>query len=185
MIIYIHGFNSIGNGVKKTQLENMFPSIEIYSPSYDSTNFNTIDDMVIEIANKIQNEKNVLFIGCSLGGYIAQYLAKHFNCKAILLNPCYDIKILHKFLGKNILYHSNKEYYLTTDDVSVLDKYKIERGYTSLRIYVNKDDDVIPYQDVVNYYTDRPITIFENGGHRFDNLISIKEDILNFYNAIF
>jgi predicted esterase YcpF (UPF0227 family) len=188
MIVYIHGFNSNGNGSKSTALREMFPNIEIYSPSYDSSDFNSIDLMVDEIEEKIQFEDNVLFIGCSLGGYLSQYLANRYDSKSILLNPCYDPKTtLGKSLGKNTLFDTGKEYILTLDDIELLSKYNIEkdsRKDINISVFVNRDDGLIPYEGTVEYYHNRPVKIFDKGGHRFENLSDIKEDITQIYNSI-
>lgn len=189
MIIYLHGFNSNGNTNKYSLLKSMFPDIEIFSPSYDSSNLCSIDDMIIIISKKIENEKNVLFIGCSLGGYLAQYLAKFFNAKAILLNPCFNPKILLKrYLGENRMYNSKNKYIFTEESISFLEKYEIlpnERGNTSMMIFTNKDDTIIPYKEVFNYYSNnRPVKIFNSGGHRFTNLENIKHTILKYYNSV-
>tara|TARA_B110001454_G_C12667395_1_gene412185 strand:+ start:476 stop:1045 length:570 start_codon:yes stop_codon:yes gene_type:complete len=189
MIVYIHGFNSNGVGSKYTELVGMFPDIEIFSPSYDSSDFSSIDSMIDEIGNKISDSDNTLFIGCSLGGYLAQYLAKHFNSKSILLNPCYDPQgFLSTQLGENILYSERRGYDLTMENVRILEKYEVsptQRGETNIIVFTNKDDDTIPYEGVVNYYRDRPVGIFETGSHRFTNLEDIKNDIIESYNSAF
>jgi uncharacterized protein len=188
MIIYIHGFNSNGNGSKSTELRVMFPDIEIYSPSYDSSDFGSIEQMIDEIDIKIKDEPNTLFIGCSLGGYLAQYLADRFNSKSILLNPCYEPQyFLSKMLGKNIMYHNKKEYELTVSNISLLEKYNIDKNNRkdiSISIFTNKDDNIIPYEGVLSYYDNRPVTVFEKGGHRFNNLKDIQENIIKRYFSV-
>lgn len=164
MIVYIHGFNSSGNGSKYTELSAMFPDIEIYSPSYDSSDFHSIEPMIDEIENKIKNEKNVLFIGCSLGGYLSQYLANKFNRTSILLNPCYDpTYFLSKMLGENTLYDTGTVYELTKENIAILSTYHLssdDRKNIRISVFVNTDDDVIPYKGVMEYYHDRLIKMF-------------------------
>lgn len=191
MIVYIHGFNSSGESKRGKVLKEMFPDIEVYTPSYDSENFDSIDDMILDIKGKINSEKNILFIGSSLGGYIAQYLSKLFNCKSVLLNPCIQPKeLLTRFIGKNIRFNTNDSYYLTIDNINKLDKYHIKNinfEDTNISIFLNSDDNMLEYTKSLDYYNkiNRPVKVFSKGGHRFDNIQDIRNDIIRIHNMPF
>ncbi len=180
MIIYIHGFNSLGGGEKFQKLKQLFPDIEMYSPSYDSADFNTIEHLMDDISP----DGNMLFIGNSLGGYVAMYLAQEYNSKCILLNPTTNpIKSLTPFIGRNINFASNEEYDFTNDNLNKLKKYQIDDISSLLvNVYVTLDEDLIDPYETINYFNGiKDVNVLEIGGHRFSNVEDLKEDILKVY----
>lgn len=183
MIIYIHGFNSIGGGEKFLKLKELFPNIDIYSPTYDSSNFNTIDNLM----NDLTLDENLLFIGNSLGGFISMYLAKKYKAKCILLNPTTDpIAILTKNIGDHINLKTNQKYTLTQKNINILKKYYIDiEESINISVYVNEDDNIIDYNETVSFFNNKlKVNVLKNGGHRFTNLNDIKSEILSIYNQI-
>ncbi len=180
MIIYIHGFNSLGGGEKFQKLKRLFPNIEMYSPSYDSADFDTIEHLMDDISH----DDNMLFIGNSLGGFVAMYLAQKYNSKCILLNPTTNpIKSLTPFIGKNVNFASNVEYDFTFDNLNKLKEYQIEDiASVSVSVYVTLDDDLIDPYETINFFKGiKEVNVLEKGGHRFSNVEDIKEDILKVY----
>lgn len=183
MIVYVHGFGSAGGGNKYTTLKCMFPSFNVISPTYDCTDFSSIEQLMDEY--DLEKEERLLFIGNSLGGYIAMYLAKKYNGKAILLNPLTNINSLNEFLGQNINLATEEIFYLTEENIKKLESYKVDYNTIPLSVFVTKDDDVIDYNETIKYFKNRNVTVFENGTHRFTNLIDIKDKILiEYFNII-
>ncbi len=183
MIIYIHGFNSMGGGEKFKKLKQLFSDIEMYSPSYDSADFDSIEKLM----DGITPVDNMLFIGNSLGGYVAMYLAHKYNAHCILLNPTTNpIKSLTPFIGKNINFASNKEYDFTNENLNKLKKYKIKNLDTlSIYVYVTLDDDLInPHETIAYFKGIKKVNVLEKGGHRFSNIEDIKDDIQSVYREV-
>ncbi len=181
MIIYIHGFNSLGGGEKFQKLKQLFPDIEMYSPSYDSADFDSIEKLM----DGITPNDNLLFIGNSLGGYVAMYLAHKYNARCILLNPTTNpIKSLIPFIGKNINFVSNAAYDFTNENLNKLKKYNIQNlDALPVHVYVTLDDDLInPHETIAYFKGIKKVNVLEKGGHRFSNIEDIKDDILNIYN---
>lgn len=181
MIIYIHGFNSAGKGSKFNKLKEMFPDINIISPTYDSSNFSTIDTMLDDYQKDIDQADNLLFIGNSLGGYIAMYLANKYNGKCLILNPLVDINDLKQFVGYNTNFVTDKRYFLSIDNILYLQKYKIDYSLIPLTIYVTEDDDILDYKKTLTYFDKKQVNVFKTGTHRFDCLENIKDNILYEY----
>ncbi len=182
MIIYLHGFNSRGNGDKCLKLKDLLKDtdIEIHSPTYDSADFDTIDHLMDDIVP----DNNTLFIGSSLGGFIAMYLAKKYNAKCILLNPATDpLNLLKPFIGKNTNFYTNEEYDFTLDNLNKLKKYYLDDlGSTPVYVFVNADDELIDYRQTISFFKGtRDVKVLEHGGHIFVNLEEVIEDILLIY----
>ncbi|MCW3786869.1 YqiA/YcfP family alpha/beta fold hydrolase [Plebeiibacterium sediminum] len=180
MIIYIHGFNSLGGGEKFQKLKHLFPDIEMYSPSYDSADFDTIENLM----DAITPDDNMLFIGNSLGGYVAVYLANKYNAKCILLNPTTNpIKSLTPFIGQNINFASNEAYDFTIENLNKLKKNEVlDLKELPVFVYVTLDDDLIdPYETIAYFKGLKKVNVLEKGGHRFSNIEDIKIDISKIY----
>ncbi|MBI9068501.1 MAG: hypothetical protein JEZ09_14495 [Salinivirgaceae bacterium] len=179
MIIYIHGYNSAGGGDKYLKLKQMFPEIPIYSPNYDSSDFISITKLL----NEIKLAENTLFIGTSLGGFIAMYLAHKYNKKAILLNPSTNPVVnLQKALGPNTNFVTGKSYEQTKHNLNQLNHLYTSPDNLKLKIYVTQDDEVINYKETLRFFEPTlKVTILENGGHRFENIERLKTEILDFY----
>ncbi len=182
MIIYLHGFNSRGNGDKCQKLKALLndTDIRIVSPTYDSADFESIEHLM----DGIIPDDNPLIIGSSLGGFIAMYLAQKINAKCILLNPATDpVRLLKPFIGKNANFYTNEEYDFTLENLNKLKKYYLDDlGSVPIHVFVNADDELIDYKDTVAFFNGvKEVKVLEHGGHIFSNLEEIKEDILAIY----
>ena len=88
-ILYIHGFNSSPKSMKaeltKRYVADHFPEVGFYCPQIISSPNATI----AQLEEIISSQPNVRwhFIGSSLGGYFATYLAEKYQEKAVLVNP--------------------------------------------------------------------------------------------------
>ncbi len=182
MIIYLHGFNSRGNGDKCQKLKVLLKdnNIEIISPTYDSADFDSIEHLM----DGITSDDNTLIIGSSLGGFIAMYLAEKYKAKCILLNPAVDpVNQLKQFIGKNTNFYTNEEYDFTLENLNKLRKYYVDDLSTvPILVFVNADDELIDYKKTVAFFSGiKEVKVLNHGGHIFSNLEEIKDDILDFY----
>ena len=100
-ILYFHGFASSSESSKaqiiKKYISSNYKDIKIYTPDLS----NDFKEAVQQIENLVMQNKNIAFMGCSLGGYYALYFSQLHRSKAILINPdesSYDItfKTIHK-----------------------------------------------------------------------------------------
>ncbi len=180
MIVYIHGFNSWGNTEKPQKLREMFPEITVLSPSYDSADFDTIDQLM----DGITPDDKLMFIGSSLGGFIAMYLAKLYNTKCILLNPATNAtQTIEKYLGKNQNFVTQKEYILTAENIQKLQKYALsDIEDIDIKCFVNLDDETIDAKETLAFFENKKTVVcFPEGGHRFSEIEKVKNDILREY----
>ncbi|MEZ4987839.1 MAG: YqiA/YcfP family alpha/beta fold hydrolase [Saprospiraceae bacterium] len=83
-ILYIHGFNSDGEGWKADALRRQFPQANVLAPDLPPN-----PEEVIAILADIAQEAgaSLLAIGTSLGGFYARYLSARFGCPTWLFNP--------------------------------------------------------------------------------------------------
>jgi len=84
-VIYIHGFGSSGFGGKAMLFREYFKKqgVPFLAPS-----LSYVPRLAIETLKEIASQcANPCFIGSSLGGFYALYLATYFNTRAVLINP--------------------------------------------------------------------------------------------------
>lgn len=176
MIIYLHGFGSSGNSQKADALKAVFGADQVFAPDLPidpSEAIDLISEKVFDWYETRETNDRLVFVGTSLGGFYATYFAHYFDALAVVVNPSSQPhETLKKVLGRNINCVTAEEFWLT---LAHLDKLKFMRGYLTnnysgalIHLFVAKDDEVIPYQQMLDWYQYTASThIEETGGHRF------------------
>lgn len=147
MIFVLHGRKS--NGADSTTcraVREYFDDI-VYCPTYNtSSSHDEISSQLIKfVSGKIINtNEEVVFIGSSMGGYWARYLANQYRnycyIKLFMLNPSLE------------LYDEGVE----EDDPSL-----------PITVFIGLEDDVVDPQVALRLYENRAyIKTFEKSGHR-------------------
>jgi len=189
MLIYIHGFNSSPDSFKASLLRtyadkiNMSDILEIPCLSYDPTV--AMDQLHTEI-NKYQHQHSVrqlCFIGSSLGGYYATWLAEKYDSRVVLINPAVKpYELFKEHLGPNRNVYTGEEYTLTMDHVNQLRLYEVEQVTNPDRylLMLQTGDDVLDYKQALNKYAAVPSIVEEGGGHEFAGFDRHLETVLAF-----
>jgi hypothetical protein len=200
MIIYLHGFNSGGNANKARWLREHVRPIVLFSPTYEPHHaHNTVRDLRKFIARLVREnpqDKKLMFIGSSLGGFWAQFLAPEFDAKLVLINPSVRPDItLAPHTGRYPNEATGGETVLTADDVAALRDYRVEneknRGQgqdadpcSSTLLLLDEADEILDSREAVAAFRgcDRTI-VYPGGSHRFDHLPEALPEILTLYHA--
>ena len=94
-ILYFHGFASSSNSNKakiiKNYISKLSKKINIIIPDINN-DFKKAVPQINHLINK--NEKEIAFMGSSLGGYYASIFSNLTNSKAVLINPAIPPLIL-------------------------------------------------------------------------------------------
>ena len=87
MLLYLHGFRSVGLCYKGKQ-------IITFAPDALTPNLSYVPTLAIALAESLIAEYSkthkICLIGSSLGGYYATFLAQKYHLKAVLVNPVID-----------------------------------------------------------------------------------------------
>lgn len=149
MIFALHGKD--GNGKDSTlckEVRKYFTDEVVYCPSYDSSlSHKEIAeqlDAFVENITQYDKGEEVIFVGCSMGGYWARYLAnKHNACKLMMINPSLE------------LYEEG----IKEDNPSL-----------PILVFLGMKDEVVNPQVALNIYENRACVIkIQNGDHRMLN----------------
>ncbi|RDH83998.1 MAG: esterase YqiA [endosymbiont of Galathealinum brachiosum] len=189
MLIYIHGFNSSPESYKASLLKscadkiNMPDILEIPALSFDPA---VATDQLLKIVQKYQQHnamRPLCFIGSSLGGYYATWLAEKFDSRVVLINPAVKpYELFEDYLGFNRNIYTGEEYMLTMEHVEQLKKYRVKEITKPDRylLMVQTGDEVLDYNQALEKYAAVPSIVEEGGGHEFIEFDRHLETVLAF-----
>ena len=171
-IVYLHGFGSQGVSAKSAQLRAAFGDDHVVSP-----NLPVDPDQVKKIIDHIvmsNQDWPLVFVGTSMGGFYAKWAAHHYDCPAVVANPAvHPSKTLYQFLGTNTNHATGAKFELTQAHLHKLAQMERESQGTSgalLHVFVAKDDELIPYKDVLTALPHTAHThVSMEGGHRYES----------------
>lgn len=186
-IFYIHGFNSSGNA-KKSQLlraaiKEKSPEVEYYSPTLVHDPIKAIQQLQNAL-DKHAEGSCFCFVGSSLGGFYAIYLAHRYpKAKAVLINPTTNPwETMSDYCGDYDNEATGEKFSVTLDFVASLENFKCKKIIHPERflLLLQKDDDIIDYHVAQEVFADSPQIIRTGGGHQFIDFIEVIPDILRF-----
>lgn len=188
MIIYIHGFNSSAASYKAQALLKYFKEQgredEIIIPTLSSVPSYAMAELKVLVEQNISN--NLSFIGSSLGGYYATWLADRYDLPVVLVNPAVKpYELLNEYLGKNINHYSGEEYELTPahiDELKALDVEYISKPHRYL-VMLQTGDEVLDYSQAFVKFAGSRMILEEGGNHSFTSFEQHIDVMLNFCGA--
>ena len=105
LIVYFHGYQAGFSSTKAKRLEAIENS-KIFAFRANEDQKIAIKEVSDQITDMLCDYLNVpcqlIFVGSSLGGWLAATLAKKFGCDCILINPCYSPSKLLTFAPKEM-----------------------------------------------------------------------------------
>ena len=183
-IFYFHGFASSADSTKALVFQNFikkrFPNVQLHIPNI----YNSIEKSFVQLEDLVnKNSTNKLFMGSSLGGFYASYFAEKYNSKAVLINPASNpYRGMEMYLGKNINYSTNEEFYLTKEDLKVLEEKNVSsiNNPSNYLVLVETGDEVIPFKYTLEFYKGCNFCVVNGGSHSFDSFQDKLEIIASF-----
>jgi len=185
MIIYIHGFNSSADSHKaqvlKSHMKQLGLEDEIIIPSLSSVPGYAIAELTSLVQEHIAD--NLSFIGSSLGGYYATWLADRYDRPAVLINPAVKpYELLQEYLGKNINHYTGEAYDLTPEHISELKELDLEYITKPHRYFIllQTGDEVLDYSQAFVKFAGSRMIVEEGGDHSFSGIENHLDAMLNF-----
>lgn len=182
-LIYIHGFNSSSLS-HKAQLMRQFwdkhqPKADLVIPDLAPS-----PDQAIEQLQTLANQADkTVFVGSSLGGFYATWLAEQHQTKAVVINPAVKPwKLLDKYTGVQHNYHTGKAWQLDLAWVEELHKFAIEKPAAphNLLLLTQTGDETLNWQDGWALYQDCHLFRGLGGDHSFVHFDAFIPLILRF-----
>ena len=173
-IVYFHGYNSSPETEKVKILKEAFPDDYVYcfqanvDPEIAQK---TIEEKIDSaLLDHMHENLQVIFIGTSLGGWLAAKFGNVYEVKTILINPVYDPK------------DSLKKYGVSEEFRNKYDNLTIYSNYT---FFFANDDDVIDHSQLLIKLKQKNMGYFLHNGpkhqyvepHFTNNVIAFVKDI--------
>lgn len=183
--VYLHGFNSAYDPYAE-KVKDLSIIGTVSGITYDT--FGTYDEIKSYLISQVPSEKEIIFVGTSLGAYWASEMGKHFGVPSILINPCYDpANMLARYEGVIMTnYYTAVHNVLTSEAIASYQEKRIEPDYQDYKyvpmILLDMDDEVINSKLTAHIYRMFPMKTFEDGSHRFDHMKESLESIRMYAN---
>lgn len=169
-IIYLHGFNSDGEGWKSQALRKHFPKARVQAPDLPAPPHEV--QQLVETC-LLQCKQPPLLVGSSLGGFYAYYNSAIHQLQALLFNP--SLQPYHTLNDRGIgsfkTWTKGRDYEFKFDYLSQLEQMKREADKKCdqklLRFFLAMDDDVLDHQQLPEQFPHAPFQWFSGAGHRF------------------
>lgn len=182
MLIYIHGFGSSGEGVKAKLFREYFKEEGFIAPS-----LSYIPNLAIQTLEELVESygRNVTFIGSSLGGYYALYLANKYKCKVVLINPSIKPYItLKKVLGNAPSFYDRSSFLWMDSHIESLYKYEVKASKEeNIMLLLQKGDATLDYKEAINKLPNAKSIVEDGGSHSFDDVQRHFKEIKDFFNS--
>ncbi|TLD84108.1 hypothetical protein LS70_004490 [Helicobacter sp. MIT 11-5569] len=177
MLLYLHGFRSVGLCHKGKQIAS-------FAPNSLTPNLPYIPELAIAYAESLivqYGAQNLCLIGSSLGGYYATYLADKYSIKAVLVNPVVDAyTTLLPAIGRILVPYTGESFFWDLSLVESLKQYYVERIQSELYcVLLQKGDKVLDYTIAKERFKECKCVIEEGGSHHFENFSHQKDTILS------
>jgi uncharacterized protein len=191
-IVYLHGFRSSPASVKATQFRdavNMLPAQcrpQLHVP--DLTFSPAI--AMREVADWVERHADasaLTFVGSSLGGFYATWLAERFNARAVLINPAIHPHLsLEPWMGIQTNLHTGEPFEVTSahfDELLALQVLRITRPARYF-LLVETGDEVLDFREAVAYYAGSLQYVRGGGDHAFTEFVPQIPAILRFAGVV-
>lgn len=180
MIVYLHGFNSSPHS-HKAQVLGRYMASRGLAAHYACPALPVLASEAIAVAEKFV-AKDTCFVGSSLGGFYATWLAEKHGTRAVLINPAIDPHVgLRAYLGPQKNLHSGEPYELTEAHLRDWARFDVPRVTPSrYLLLVETGDEVLDYRRAVARYAGAEQVVVQGGDHSLQSFPEHLARILRF-----
>ncbi|GLR72617.1 YqiA/YcfP family alpha/beta fold hydrolase [Agaribacter marinus] len=184
-IIYLHGFLSSPKSVKAQQtlafFKAHFPAVNIHIPQLPGD----IGRAITQIESLVNTlpQKQLRFIGSSMGGFLSTYFVEQYGGKAVLVNPAVEpFNLLKHYMGKHLNPYTGEIFYITYNQIERL----VQAHQTALRkpedyfVLLQTGDETLDYRLAEKKYQHSKMYIEDGGNHSFVDYDKHLPDIFSF-----
>ena len=184
MLVYLHGFNSSPQSHKAQVMARTMAERGL-AGQYECPALPTLADEAIALVEALMRSRPglpVCFVGSSLGGFYATYLAEKHDAKAVLINPAIEPHIgLRAYLGRQQNLHTGEPYDLTQAHLSAWARLVVPRiSPQRYLLLVETGDEVLDYRKAVERYAGAQQVVEQGGDHSLQSFPRHLPRILEF-----
>jgi len=173
-LLYLHGFNSSPDSLK-AQLIKQYMVANQYAdrllcPQIPEAPEEARAFLELLVEQHIE-DFNLSFVGSSLGGYYATYLAEKYSGTAVLVNPSVKpYETLAQYLGENKFYFEDGSWEFNETHIQQLKSIDTEIITAPERymVLLQTGDETLDYRQAESKYSNSNCIIEQGGDHGFD-----------------
>jgi uncharacterized protein len=180
MIVYLHGFNSSPRSHKAEVMRRYMVERGLGHAFVCPALPPRASEAIREIERC--DVADPCFVGSSLGGFYATYLAETHGARAVLVNPAIEPHIgLRAYLGPQRNLHTGEPYELTEAHLREWEELVIPQ-ITPQRylLLVETGDELLDYRQAVRRYAGAEQVVVEGGDHSLQSFSRHLPRILRF-----
>jgi predicted esterase YcpF (UPF0227 family) len=183
LIVYLHGFNSSPQS-HKAQVMQRFMAQRGLAHEYACPALPPLAGDAMRAVGAWLSKKPC-FVGSSLGGFYATYLAETHDLKAVLINPAIDPHVgLRAYLGTQKNLHTGEPYELTQAHLREWERLYVPHITPSrYLLIVETGDEVLDYRRAVERYAGAEQVVVPGGDHSLQSFPQHLSRILEFSRA--
>jgi len=170
MIAYLHGFNSSPRS-HKAQVLGAYLAPRGRAHDYACPALPPLGNQAISAVESLMAAHapgtRWCFVGSSLGGFYATYLAEAYGARAVLLNPAIHPHVgLRAYLGEQRNLHTGEPYELTEAHLDAWRALDVTRLHPErYLLIVETGDEVLDYRRALERYRGAEQIVIEGGDH--------------------
>jgi len=176
-LVYLHGFNSSPRTVKGRKLMAAAASRRdlplCYVPVLHHRPARAMHDVCAWVDARPDRLRSLTFIGSSLGGYYATWLAEKYGARAIVINPAVrPFADLQAHLGPQQNLYTGERYELTEEHFTELKALMVERLTRHERYFllVRAGDELLDWREAVARYAGAWQFVAGGGTHGWEDI---------------
>lgn len=184
-LIYLHGFLSSPQSVKAQQTAAFWDQAGLENaytfPLMNGGPAETISQLCKLVEQ--HQDKNLMLMGSSLGGYYATYLAEKFCLPAVLINPAIKpYELWESHLGEHRNYYNDEIHTVTREHIAELLDIDVESPsrLENFLVLVQTGDETLDYKQAVEKFSASRSIVRQGGNHSFENYQAELPQILEF-----
>ena len=183
MIVYLHGFNSSPQSHKARVLGDYMAERGLAAQYACPALPPLATDALRQVESLVR--PGTCFIGSSLGGFYATYLAEKHGARAVLINPAIEPHVgLRAYLGPQKNLYTGEPYALTEAHLREWARLYVPRITPSrYLLLVETGDEVLDYREAVKRYAGAEQVVVQGGDHSLQSFPQHLPRILEFCRA--
>ena len=186
-LIYLHGFRSSPSSFKSqwllARLTELGRASKFACPQLPPSPREAVD----LVRHQFDLRPDDTLVGSSLGGYYATYLAEHYGCRAVLLNPVIRAaRDLQSYVGEQQLYHSEGSFHFRREYLYELNEQEVAMISFAQRYFLiaAKGDELLDWQEMVRHYGGAQALVLDGSDHGLTDFNLYGDQVLKFANLL-
>jgi predicted esterase YcpF (UPF0227 family) len=187
-LVYLHGFRSSPASIKATRLRDVVDALpavdrpQLFIPTLTDRPALAIAG-VVDWVERHADPHRLTFVGSSLGGFYATYLAERFAARAVLINPTIQpFDDLQPWRGVQTNLYTGEAFEVKDEHFAELRALAIARITRPGRYFllVETGDEVLDYRLAIGHYAGAFQYVRGGGDHSFTDFAAQIPAILRF-----